>query len=54
MASRVLALVEHPANELLPLEDDERAEAVPAASTAVAKHSVPGQLPLQEGVPTSA
>lgn len=44
MASRVLALVEHPANEKLALEDDERPETgapVPPAAES------PEQLPLQ-------
>jgi hypothetical protein len=39
MASRVLALVEHPANELVALADDERTE--PAHP-----HPAPDQLPL--------
>jgi hypothetical protein len=44
MASRVLALVEHPANETLALEDDERPE--PASLVPPAVES-PEQLPLQ-------
>jgi hypothetical protein len=47
MASRVLALVEHPANETQPLDDDERPDAAPMAAAS------PGvdQLPLQDGAP---
>jgi len=46
MASRVLALVEHPANETLPLEDDERSDPAPR----VPAPDVPDQLPLADGV----
>jgi hypothetical protein len=43
MASRVLALVEHPANETLALDDDER----PALAPAQQQPPGPDQLPLQ-------
>jgi hypothetical protein len=43
MASRVLALVEHPANERQPLADDEPPAPVPEAAD--------GQLPLEPGPP---
>jgi hypothetical protein len=46
MASRVLALVEHPANETLPLDDDERPD--PAAQ--LPAPDVPDQLPLADGI----
>ena len=44
MATRVLALVEHPANETLVLADDERPEPPPPVPR-------PEQLPLQQGSP---
>src|SRR5689334_23834873 len=43
MASRVLALVEHPANEASALDDDERPAIVPASEEA----PTADQLPLQ-------
>ena len=43
MSSRVLALVEHPANETAALDDDERPAAVPAPE----RPPGPDQLPLQ-------
>jgi hypothetical protein len=43
MASRVLALVEHPANETLALDDDER----PVVASAPKQPPGPDQLPLQ-------
>jgi hypothetical protein len=45
MASRVLALVEHPANETLALEDDERIE-----PRAAAEPPAPDQLALSPGL----
>jgi hypothetical protein len=47
MASRVLALVEHPAGDALPLDDDEHQERPPAATASPAVD----QLPLQDGAP---
>src|SRR3954466_3554095 len=48
MASRVLALVEHPANEMLALDDDERSPGVAPEQPAPAPQPPgPDQLPLQ-------
>src|SRR4051794_32358368 len=53
MASRVLALVEHPANETVALADDERAEASTGAGPQGAA-GLPGQMPLGEAADTPA
>jgi hypothetical protein len=46
MASRVLALVEHPANETLALDDDEPPEAARGASSVTGVGPAPEQLQM--------